>query len=202
MLDLDRLFEQFPRLKFVDELANQRHFHHWELAFADVFFGARDDGGSPRGGDGAGTGTGDIRGGFDLVLGNPPWIKVTWTEGGVLGDFDPSLALHKHSAVELTRGRDEAFDRHPGLREAWLADVEDSEATQAYLNAIQNYPALAKQQTNLYKCFLPQAWMIGSEFGVAGFLHPEGESTMIPKAGRFGEKSIRGCDRTFSSQTR
>ena len=160
MLDLERLFEQFPRLKFVDELANQRHFHHWELAFADVFYAEHTDG-RPRGG-------------FDLVLGNPPWIKVTWTEGGVLGDFDPSLALRKHSSVELMRERDEAFERHCGLLGAWLADVEESEATQAFLNATQNYPVLARQQTNLFKCFLPQAWMIGSEDGVAGFLHPEG----------------------------
>ena len=160
MLDLDRLFEQFPRLKFVDEMASRRRFHHWELVFADLFYG--------RNGDRS------VRGGFDLVLGNPPWIKVRWTESGVLGDFDPSLVLRKHSAAELSQGRDEAFERHRGLRDAWIADVEDSEATQVFLNATQNYPALTKQQTNLFKCFLPQAWMIGSENGVAGFLHPEG----------------------------
>ena len=170
MLDLDRLFEQLPRLKFVDEMAGRRRFHHWELVFADLFHG--------RNGDGS------ERGGFDLVLGNPPWIKVAWKEAGVLGDFDPSLALRKYSAVELTRGRDEAFERCAGLREAWMADVEDSEATQAFLNATQNYPALAKQQTNLFKCFLPQAWMIGSEHGVAGFLHPEGIYD-DPKGGAF-----------------
>ena len=39
MLDLDRLFEQFPRLRFVDELARRHRFHHWELAFADLFYG-------------------------------------------------------------------------------------------------------------------------------------------------------------------
>ena len=137
MLDLDRLFEQFPRLKFVDEMAGRRHFHHWELAFADIFYAEHRDG-RPRGG-------------FDLVLGNPPWIKVQWQEAGVLGDFDPSLVLRKYSAVELTRGRDEAFERHDGLRDAWIADVEDSEATQAFLNATQNYPALAGQKANLYK---------------------------------------------------
>ena len=160
MLDLDRLFEQFPRLKFVDEMADRRGFHHWELVFADVFYGGHD-------------GT-SISGGFDLVLGNPPWIKVEWKEAGVLGDFDPSLALRKRSAIELTKERDEAFKRHRGLREAWLADVEDSEATQAFLNATQNYPDLTGQKTNLFKCFLPQSWMIGSKSGVAGFLHPEG----------------------------
>ena len=170
MLDLDKLFEQFPRLNFVDETANRRHFHHWELAFADVFYGERCDG-SPRGG-------------FDLVLGNPPWIKVEWKEAGVLGDFDPSLAIRKHPAVELTRGRNEAFERYANLREAWIADVEDSEATQAFLNATQNYPALAKQQTNLYKCFLPQAWLIGNKSGVSGFLHPEGIYD-DPKGGAF-----------------
>ena len=79
MLDLEGVFEQFPRLKFVDDLANRRGFHHWELAFADIFYGRRVDG--------------KVRGGFDLVLGNPPWIKVKWKEAGVLGDFDPSLVL-------------------------------------------------------------------------------------------------------------
>ena len=170
MLDLDNLFEQFPRLKFVDELAKRRRFHHWELVFADIFHGKRQDGSE--------------RGGFDLVLGNPPWIKVEWKEAGVLGDFDPSLVLRKHSAVELTRGRDEAFERFERLREAWIEEVEDAEATQGFLNALQNYPSLLKQQTNLYKCFLPQAWMIASKEGVAGFLHPESIYD-DPKGGMF-----------------
>ncbi|MCZ0944613.1 MAG: hypothetical protein OXJ53_16290 [Gammaproteobacteria bacterium] len=160
MLDLDSLFKQFPRLKFVDELAKRRRFHHWELVFADIFYGKRQDGSE--------------RGGFDLVVGNPPWIKVEWTEAGVLGDFDPSLVLRKPSAVELTRGRDEAFERLEELRKAWIKEVEDAEATQGFLSARQNYPALEGQKANLYKCFLPQAWMISSAQGVAGFLHPEG----------------------------
>lgn len=33
---------------------------------------------------------------------------------------------------------------------------------------------LKGMQTNLYKCFLPQAWMVGAPGSVAGFLHPEG----------------------------
>ena len=170
MLDLDKVFEQFPRLRFVDDLATQRRFHHWELVFADIFYGRRGDG--------------EVRGGFDLVLGNPPWIKVEWKEAGVLGDFDPSLVLRKRSAVELTKGRDEAFEQRDGLRDAWIEDLEDSEATQTFLNAKQNYPALEKQQTNLFKCFLPQAWIIGSEGSVAGFLHPEGIYD-DPKGGGF-----------------
>ena len=165
MLDFEKLFAQFPRLKFVEQLAARHRFHHWELAFADVFA---------------------QRGGFDLVLGNPPWVKVEWEEGGVLGDRNPLFVLRKHSATEMTALRGEMFERYAGLREAWLAELEEAEATQGFLNARQNYPLLAGQQTNLYKCFLPQAWMIGREGGVAGFLHPEGVYD-DPKGGVFRE---------------
>ena len=165
MLDFEKLFEQFPRLKFVEELAARHRFHHWELAFADVFV---------------------ANGGFDLVLGNPPWVKVEWEEGGVLGDRNPLFVLRKHSAMEMTALRGEMFERYEGLREAWLAELEAAEATQGFLNAGQNYPLLAGQQRSLYKCFLPQAWMIGRERGVAGFLHPEGVYD-DPKGGVFRE---------------
>ena len=165
MLDLQKLFEEFPRLKFVDNLAGQHRFHHWELAFADVFA---------------------ANGGFDLVLGNPPWVKVEWEEGGVLGDRNPLFVLRRHSATEITALRGEMFERYDGLREAWLRELEEAEATQGFLNARQNYPLLAGQQTNLYKCFLPQAWMTGRDGGVAGFLHPEGVYD-DPKGGAFRE---------------
>ena len=165
MLDLDKLFEQFPRLEFVNNLAAQHRFHHWELAFADVFA---------------------ERGGFDLVLGNPPWVKVRWDEGGVMGDRNPEFVLRKHSATEIRALRDETFQRYNGLRKEWLRELEGAEATQVFLNARQNYPLLEGQQTNLYKCFLPQAWMIGREGGVAGFLHPEGVYD-DPKGGVFRE---------------
>ena len=165
MLDLQKLFEAFPRLKFVDDLAGQHRFHHWELAFADVFA---------------------ANGGFDLVLGNPPWVKVEWEEGGVLGDRHPLFVLRRHSATEITALRGEMFERYDGLRAAWLRELAEAEATQGFLNARQNYPLLAGQQTNLYKCFLPQAWMIGRDGGVAGFLHPEGVYD-DPKGGVFRE---------------
>ena len=172
MLDLEKLFAQFPRLRFVDELARRRRFHHWELAFADQFYGQRTDG-SPRGG-------------FDLVLGNPPWIKVAWAEAGVLGDHNPRFALRRLLAKQLTDLRAAAFGRSPALRGAWLDELEEAEATQAFLSARQNYPMLAGQQSNLYKCFVPQAWMVGSERAVAGFLHPEGVYD-DPRGGAFRE---------------
>ena len=160
MLDLGKLFAQRSRLKFVDDLAQRHRFHHWELAFADLFYGERADG--------------SVRGGFDLVLGNPPWVQVQWEEKALMGDHSPTFVLRGHSAADATRLRADAFHRHTALRNAWLAELEEAAATQAFLTARQNYPLLAGQQTNLYKCFLPQAWMIVQDDGLTGFLHPEG----------------------------
>src|SRR5690606_26624344 len=114
------------------------------------------------------------RGGFDITLGNPPWRKVEWQEGGVLGDHNPRFVLHKLSAKQLTDEREEAFKRSPELEQAWFDELVEAEGSQAFLNAMQNYPQLKGVQTNLYKCFLPRAWANVNEQGVSGFLHPEG----------------------------
>ena len=160
VLDVQELFSAFPRLKFVDQQARQHHFFHWDLAFADIFYG------SHRGGK--------AQGGFDLVLGNPPWIKVEWDEGGVLGDFDPLIELRKLPAPELRRERDGLIRDRPGLRRAYLEEYGFADGMQRYLNSAQNYPQLKGVQTNLYKCFLPVAWGGLNVDGVAGLLHPEG----------------------------
>ncbi|WP_148252237.1 hypothetical protein [Aidingimonas lacisalsi] len=169
VVKLATLFRACPRLKLADKLAEQRRFFHWELEYADVFSGAVSG-----------------RRGFDLVLGNPPWLKVEWQEGGIMGDHQPAFALRKTSASQLATLREQAFHDHPGLPTAWREEYEESEGTQAFLNSAANYPLLAGQKANLYKCFLPTAWRLGSEQGVAGYLHPEGIYD-DPKGGSFRE---------------
>jgi hypothetical protein len=162
-LHLEKLLNQFPRLKLANDLADKYRFFHWELTFADVFAD---------------------NGGFDIMLGNPPWIKVEWNEGGVLGDYNPQFVLRKLSATKLRAEREQAFERNPELKQSWFSELEEAEGTQSFLNAAQNYPELKGIQTNLYKCFLPQAWRWGNQAGVSGFLHPEGIYD-DPKGGRF-----------------
>jgi hypothetical protein len=152
-LRISRLREHFPRVRIVEDLAMTARFLHWELNFADVF--AR-------------------RGGFDLVLGNPPWIKVQWKEAGILGEKNPLFAIRKVSASDLGKLRDEAFLTYPSLQDAWTAELEQAEATQNFLNGTQNYPLLKGMKANLYKCFLPLGWWLSSNHGVAAYLHPEG----------------------------
>ena len=165
-LHLEKLLGQFPRLGLANELAGKYKFFHWELSFADVLAD---------------------KGGFDIMLGNPPWLKVEWNEGGVLGDFNPQFVLRKFSASKLREEREYAFKRNRELELAWYSELSGAEGSQNFLNADQNYPELAGQKANLYKCFLPQAWRWGSHDSVSGFLHPEGVYD-DPSGGGFREK--------------
>jgi hypothetical protein len=177
-LRISKIRKTFPRLKIIESLASRSRFHHWELAFADIFAEC---------------------GGFDFVLGNPPWIKVEWQESGILGERHPLLAIRKFSATELARKREEAFRKFAGLENDWRNELEDAEATQCFLNATQNYPLLDGMKANLYKCFIPLGWKLSGKEGVAGFLHPEGVYD-DPNGGKFREEIYPRLRKHFQFQ--
>jgi hypothetical protein len=172
-LRISRLREHLPRIVQVEQVAEARRFMHWGLCFADLLLGAK------AGGD-------TTEGGFDLILGNPPWLKVEWNESGILGERNPIFAVRKISASDLTKLRADAFERFSGLQEAWTDELQEAEGTQNFLNAVQNYPLLKGMPANLYKCFMPLAWSLNSFLGVTGLLHPEGPYD-DPKGGALRE---------------
>ena len=91
-----------------------------------------------------------------------------------MGDDNPLFVLRNFSASQLNTLREQSFIDYPKLQADYFTEFEQSEGTQNFFNAQVNYPLLKGNQTNLYKCFLPQAWMASSPKSVAGFLHPEG----------------------------
>ena len=151
-VNLDRLRTDFPRLRIANEVAGQQHFFHWELEFADVFA---------------------ERGGFDLIVGNPPWIKLEWNEQDVMSDRQPLFAVKKFTANQTAQVRSETLKDYATYA-LYFSEYESTSGQQEFLNAVGNYPDLKGQQTNLFKCFLPQAWAFSQERGVSAFVHPEG----------------------------
>lgn len=151
-VNVGKLKQEFARLRCVEAVIQRIRPLHWDLEFADLL----------------------QCGGFDLIVGNPPWLKVEWEEKGVIGDYDPMVLIRKIRANELTRRRSDSFGTHRELRSAYLQEFESQDGSQAFLNAIGNYPLLKGSKANLFKCFLPQAWRVASQQGVQGFVHPEG----------------------------
>lgn len=177
-LRISKLRQHFPRVKLIEEVADARRFLHWQLTFADVLL---------------------QRGGFDLILGNPPWLKVEWNEAGVLGDKNPLLAIRKISASDLAKLRQESFVQFHGLQNDWTQELQEAEGTQNFLNAYQNYALLKGLQTNLYKCFMPLVWHLSGKQGVSGLLHPEGPYD-DPKGGVLREAVYLRLRRHFQFQ--
>lgn len=151
-VNLDELSAKHERLAIVNQIAEQQRFQHWELEFADVF---------------------EDNGGFDLMIGNPPWLKMTWNEQAVLSDRHPILAIKKLSAADTAKQRMSALDNLATYK-MYFDEYKSMSGTQNFLNAYQNYWLLKGQQTNLYKCFIPNSWMYGNTTGVSAFIHPDG----------------------------
>ena len=148
---LDNLRERSERLAIANKIAEEQRFLHWELEFADVF---------------------EQNGGFDLVIGNPPWIKIEWNEQDMLSDFYPLFAIRDMNAAKVTNLRNTVFESVKDVRTAYLHEYSVMSGQQGFLSALTNYPSLVGVKNNLYKSFLPQAWMIGNSECVSAFLHP------------------------------
>ena len=152
IVDIPRLRQETPRLDLAARIAEQNKFMHWELEFADLFA---------------------ERGGFDLIIGNPPWIMLGWNEQDVLSDKQPMFAIKKLSAAQTTERRENTL-KDLTTWKLYFSEYESMAGEQNFLNALQNYPLLVGMKANLYKCFLPLAWGKNCESGVAAFVHPEG----------------------------
>ncbi len=151
-LDVTATLASSQRLRVVKEVTERAPCFHWDLYFADVFAG---------------------RGGFDVVLGNPPWLKLRWVEAGVLGDYDPALALQQLSAKQFADARGQVLESREA-RSAYFREFEGSAGVGKYLNSTQAYPLLRGVQTNLYKCFMTLALELGNLDGIVGLIHSKG----------------------------
>lgn len=150
IVDIPRLRQENPRLDLAAEIAEQNKFMHWELEFADLFA---------------------ERGGFDLIVGNPPWIRLEWNEQNVLADKFPLFSIKKNYKIEQHRSI--ALKRQD-VYSLYFSEYETITGEQAFLNAATNYALLVGMKANLYKCFLPQAWFYGNEESISAYVHPDG----------------------------
>lgn len=147
----DSLFKN-KRSEIVNELTVKNSFFHYQLEFIEVF---------------------KERGGFDVAVGNPPWLKVTFEEKGLMSEVFPELDIRKTSAPQV-RKLQQSFLEVNSQKETYFSEYIQTEASSVFMNAYQNYPLLKGQQTNLYKCVLENGFHWISKDGFLGLIHPEG----------------------------
>ena len=140
------------RFEVVARLAQRYHFFHPMLEFLEVFW---------------------LRDGFDIICGNPPWLKLEFDEQGIISEKYPEVVIHKMSAPDVRRKRDELFASSPYLAQLYREEEADNVGSAAFMNAYCNYPLLIGQQTNLYKCVLENTFDLVRDEGFIGLLTPE-----------------------------
>ena len=152
---LDRVLELHPWLNTVRQVADEQGFLHWDLDFAAVF----------------------ARGGFDLQVGNPPWVRPRGDMDGLYSEVDPWFSLaHKPTQAEK-RERREQWNDNERAREIAFSGTGDTVSTAAVLGDVAMYPHLANQQPDLYRAFMERTWANMSEDGVVSLIHPKSHFT-------------------------
>ena len=143
---------EHPWLTTCAQIAKQQGFFHWDLAFAPVFAGS---------------------GGFNLQLGNPPWVRLRSDVDALLAEGDPwwQLALKPSEVERVARRR--ATLPLPGVRDLVLDGTADVAVSAAFVGSVQHYPHLTGLQSDLYRCFMEQTWRNASPSGATGLIHPE-----------------------------
>ncbi|MFI2911784.1 Eco57I restriction-modification methylase domain-containing protein [Streptomyces sp. PDY-4] len=140
----------FPWYEAVERIAKERGFFHWELDFAHVF----------------------AEGGFDLMVGNPPWVQQEWKENEVLAEFEPWFELAQKPSNEAWDERKAEVMEWPGARSTFLGELAGHAALSGFLASVDTYPELVGTQPDLYRAFMLLGWRAVGERGTAGLLHP------------------------------
>jgi hypothetical protein len=162
------------------EVAKAANFMSWELAFPNVWSEWR---------------SAQPKGGFDAVIGNPPWDKLRFEEVPWFAARAEHIALAQTTA-ERARLIRELKQDDPTLSEDFERAVRFSgmAARMATLSKDKGgqFPQLGRGDVNLYSLFVERAQRLVHGTGIVGLLVPSGIASDLGAAPFFRSVSQSG----------
>ena len=158
-------------------IAAREDFLHWEVAFPGVWQHWQDD--KPVGG-------------FDAVIGNPPWDHIEQPEVEWFAIRDEQIALaptgarRKALIKQRTQSGDELALAYQTVR------TNATTMPRAYVKESGDYPLLGGGRVNLYSLFVERAMNLIKPDGIVGLLTPSGIYADKTAARFFKSVSTRG----------
>ena len=147
---VDAVIGEHEWLGVVREVAQAQGFFHWELDFATVF----------------------ARGGFDLQVGNPPWVRPDVAVKTLLADGDPWWMLTKEpSDADATQRMPHTLAR-PGVLNTVVDDATETKVLGKFINDHTMYPTM-EGRPDLYRAFMCQVWNHQRAHGISSLIHME-----------------------------
>ena len=133
-------------------------FLHWETAFPGVWHGWQDA--SPQGG-------------FDAVIGNPPWDRIKLQEVEWFAPRDSEIALLTTAAARKSRIK-WLRDNDDPMADDFDAAKRRADTLGAQVRGSGHYPLLGGGDINLYSLFVERATRLVKPDGIVGLLTPSG----------------------------
>lgn len=155
MKDIDELKVEHPWLDVCGRIADEQGFFHWELEFASVFG----------------------RGGFDLQVGNPPWVRPRSDESALLAEHDPWWQLAEKPTQSAIRTKREQTLALPRAENDFVSGAIQMPLMAEFLGSESQFSVLRGLQPDLYRSFMARTWLSASKTGVVGLIHPESHFT-------------------------
>ncbi|MGH6628128.1 MAG: Eco57I restriction-modification methylase domain-containing protein, partial [Burkholderiales bacterium] len=152
----------------IRRLAQRYQFFHWHLAFSDVFR-------VPVNEEMPGNEQAGWKGGFDIVVGNPPWEKLQTEELQFFAARNPEIAALKgarrKAAIKALKETD------PTLEKEWREQRRIDAATIAFIRNSNTYPLTGVGKFNTFALFAELNNRLMSSAGRVGCIVPSGVAT-------------------------
>ena len=144
------IIDEHQWLAVVRNVAEAQGFFHWELDFATVF----------------------ARGGFDLQVGNPPWVRPNVEFETLLADGDPWWMLTKKPSLADRQERLPRTLARPGVLATVLDGAAETEVLAEFISDQTVYPIM-EGRPDLYRAFMCQVWEHQNDQGISSLIHME-----------------------------
>ena len=139
-------------------IARGEGFLHWEVAFPGVWREWQ---------------SAQPKGGFDAVIGNPPWDRIKLQEVEWFATRSRELALASTAAARKA-GIERLRAGDPSLANEFGVAKERAEGLARVVRASGDYPLLGGGDINLYSLFVERAMQLIKPDGFVGLLTPSG----------------------------
>ncbi len=148
----------------VRRLSRSANFFHWPLEFAEAA----------------------AAGGFDCVLGNPPWERIKLQEEEFFAARDPQIAAAPNKAARQ-RLIDQLTQTNPALAAEFEAAKHTAECSSKFVRNSARYPLTAVGDVNTYALFAEHFRNLTNANGRAGIIVPTGIATDDTTKDFFGD---------------
>lgn len=151
-------------LEQVRQLSRSVNFFHWPLEFTEAA----------------------AAGGFDCVLGNPPWERIKLQEEEFFAARDPQIASAPNKAARAERIK-ALQETNPALFQEFEDAKHAAECASKFMRQSSRYPLTAVGDVNTYALFAEHFRNLTNPTGRAGVIVPTGIATDDTTKDFFGD---------------